>query len=50
MHIAIEGLDGAGKTSAARLLASQIGYVYQENPIYRLVGQEGANHFFEISV
>ena len=47
MHIAIEGLDGVGKTSAAKLLARQTGYVYQENPIYRLAGHEGANCFLK---
>lgn len=47
MHIAIEGLDGAGKTSAAKELAEELGYVFQECPIYELVSRRGVNHFYE---
>lgn len=45
MHIAIEGLDGAGKTSAAKGLAEELGYVFQECPIYELVSRQGVTHF-----
>lgn len=45
MHIAIEGLDGAGKTSAAKLLANELGYTFLRNPIYDLVGEYGLDHF-----
>lgn len=47
MHIAIEGLDGAGKTSAAKCLAEELGYDFQECPIYELVGRQGVSTFFE---
>lgn len=47
MHIAIEGLDGAGKTSVAKRLAEDLGYVFQECPIYDLIGREGVRLFFE---
>lgn len=33
MHIAIEGLDGAGKTSAAKALENRIGFTLIEYPI-----------------
>jgi len=33
MHIAIEGLDGVGKTSTAKLLAEKLGYEFVEKPM-----------------
>ena len=33
MHIAIEGLDGVGKTSAAKLLAEKLGFLFVEKPM-----------------
>ncbi len=45
MHIAIEGLDGAGKTCTAKCLAEELGYDFFENPIYELVGRQGVDCF-----
>ena len=47
MHIAIDGLDGAGKTTTAKYLAEKLGYIFLENPIYELVGRAGVNCFLE---
>lgn len=47
MHIAIEGLDGAGKTSTAKLLASEMGYIFLRNPIYNLVSEDGIHSFIK---
>lgn len=45
MHIAVEGLDGAGKTSVAKLLAEELGYAFLRNPIYDLVSEYGLECF-----
>ena len=33
MHIAIEGLDGVGKTSTAKILAETLGFTFMEKPM-----------------
>lgn len=43
MHIAIEGLDGAGKTTTAKALAKTLGFTFLQNPIYDIIGLEGYN-------
>lgn len=40
MHIAIEGMDGVGKTSTARLLAESLGYKFVEKPLHYLFDNE----------
>jgi len=41
MHIAIEGMDGVGKTTAARLLAERIGFRVVEKPLHFLLDPPG---------
>ena len=36
MHIAIEGLDGTGKTSTAKLLAELLGFQYHSKALHRM--------------
>lgn len=36
MHIAIEGLDGAGKTQTAKVLAERLGFLFIEKPLHYL--------------
>lgn len=41
MHIAIEGMDGVGKTTAARALADRLGFEFVEKPLHLLLDREG---------
>jgi len=41
MHIAIEGMDGVGKTTAARSLAQSIGFQIVEKPLHFLFDEPG---------
>ena len=41
MHIAIEGMDGAGKTSVAKLLAEKIGFKFVEKPLHYMLDEDG---------
>lgn len=41
MHIAIDGLDGAGKTTAAREVARRLGFSYVEKPLSAVSDPEG---------
>ena len=41
MHIAIEGMDGVGKTTAARLLAERLGFCLVEKPLRYLLDAPG---------
>lgn len=41
MHIAIEGMDGVGKTTAAHLLADRIGFRIIEKPLHYLIDEPG---------
>lgn len=43
MHIAIEGMDGVGKTTVARKLASMLGFKIIEKPLHYLFDEEGEN-------
>ena len=39
MHIAIEGMDGVGKTTAARLLSARLGFRLVEKPLHYLLDE-----------
>ena len=41
MHIAIEGMDGVGKTTAASLLATRLGFRLVEKPLHHLLDEDG---------
>jgi len=41
MHIAIEGMDGVGKTTAARILAKRLGFKIVEKPLHYMLDGEG---------
>lgn len=41
MHIAIEGMDGVGKTTAAHLLAARLGFRVVEKPLHYLIDEPG---------
>jgi thymidylate kinase len=36
LHISIEGIDGVGKTTTARLVAEQLGFIFVEKPLQYL--------------
>ena len=39
-HIAIEGMDGVGKSSTCELLAKKLGYVFVEKPLHYLLNND----------
>ena len=41
MHIAIEGMDGVGKTTAARKLAKRLNFKIIEKPLHYMLDEEG---------
>jgi thymidylate kinase len=43
MHISIEGFDGVGKTTAARLLVERLGFSLVEKPLKYLFDQQGGD-------
>lgn len=50
MHIAIEGMDGVGKTSVAKLVSEKIGYQFIEKPLHLLFDEKGAmENYIKIS-
>lgn len=42
MHIAIEGMDGVGKTSIGRKVAEKLGFEFVEKPLHYLFDQNGS--------
>lgn len=44
MHIAIEGMDGVGKTTAARLLSARLGFRVVEKPLQYLLDESKPPH------
>ena len=48
-HIAIEGMDGVGKTTTSRLLAERLGYEYVEKNLHELLDENGEfENYFRI--
>ena len=48
-HIAIEGMDGVGKTTTSRLLAERLGYEYVEKNLHELLDENGEfDNYFRI--
>ncbi len=41
MHIAIEGMDGVGKTSVAKILSARLGFRLVEKPMHLLLDEQG---------
>jgi thymidylate kinase len=41
MHLAIEGMDGVGKTTAARNLAKRLNFVIVEKPLHYMLDKKG---------
>ncbi len=41
MHIAIEGMDGVGKTTAAKMLSVRLGFRLVEKPLHFLLDEQG---------
>lgn len=37
MIIAIEGMDGVGKTTISKILANELGYLYVDKPLHYLL-------------
>ena len=48
MHISIEGIDGVGKSSTAKLLADKINFKLIEKPLHYLFDEEGENNYIRI--
>ena len=48
-HIAIEGMDGVGKTTTAKMLAARLGYRYIEKNLHELFDEDGRfDNYFRI--
>ncbi len=48
MHIAVEGFDGVGKSTAARKLAEKLGFLLIEKPLHFLFDEEGETEYIRI--
>lgn len=48
MIIAIEGVDGVGKTSVAKRLAEKLGFVYVEKPFSKVFSSDQLEKYMEI--
>ena len=48
MHIAIEGFDGVGKSTAAKKLAEKLGFLLVEKPLHFLFDEEGDKEYIRI--
>lgn len=49
MHIAIEGLDGAGKTTTAKAVAEILGFDFIEKPLHYLTDEQGMKNYQRIT-
>ena len=45
MHIAVEGFDGVGKSTAAKKLADKLGFLLVEKPLHFLFDEEGDKEY-----
>lgn len=48
MHISIEGMDGVGKTTTAKLVAEQLDYQFVDKPLHYLFDKEGYDNYIQI--
>lgn len=48
MHIAIEGLDGAGKTETAKRVAQKLRAEFIEKPLHFITDKQGIENYLEI--
>lgn len=48
MHIAIEGLDGVGKTQTAKLLAKRYNFTFIEKPLHYLTDTNGMENYLRM--
>ena len=48
MYIAIEGLDGVGKTQTAKLLAKQYNFTFIEKPLHYLTDTNGMENYLRM--
>lgn len=48
MHIAIEGLDGVGKTQTAKMLAEALDFEFIEKPLHYLTDTHGMDNYLRI--
>lgn len=48
MHIAIEGIDGVGKTTTARLVANSLGFTFVEKPLQNLLGEDDSSNYVNV--
>lgn len=46
MHIAIEGIDGVGKSTAAKNLAKELGYILIEKPLHYLFDEGDSDELY----
>ena len=49
MHIAVEGLDGVGKTSVAAMLAERLDFTFIEKPLHFLTDTDGLENYLRIT-
>ena len=49
MHIAIEGLDGVGKTDTAKRIAQRLGFKFLEKPLHLITDEEGLENYLRIT-
>jgi thymidylate kinase len=48
MHIALEGIDGVGKTTFATLVAEELGFTFVEKPLHYLFDEVGNENYIRI--
>lgn len=49
MHIAIEGLDGVGKTTTSKEVADRLGFEFIEKPLHYLTDKEGMENYMRMT-
>ncbi|MDD4849000.1 MAG: AAA family ATPase [Bacteroidales bacterium] len=48
MFIAIEGLDGVGKTTTAKMVADKLGFSFVDKPLHYLFDEQGYDNYIRI--